>query len=219
MITKPTTTRHGGAKLRLLEATESLFAETNSDTVSIRQITRAAGANVAAVNYHFGSRDGLVSAVLDRHFEDINSERLFRLELALQQTSPSPVEGILRAFSDPWLEDVFRSEHNTRLFGALAVKITEGGGDSGHRTYRPGETPVSISFIRALQRQFPSEIYEQLEDRLNAVTSELLRLTFAEVERCKHEGFEPRIEKITEAYLKTGVGILSEDLLPLAEAG
>lgn len=219
MITKPTTTRHGGAKLRLLEATESLFAETNTDTVSIRQITRAAGANVAAVNYHFGSRDGLVSAVLDRHFEEINSERLFRLELALQQTSPSPVEGILRAFSGPWLEDVFRSEHNTRLFGALAAKILEGGNESGHRTYRPGETPVAISFVRALQRQFPTEIYEQLEDRFTAATRELFRMTFTEVERCMREGFEPRIEKITDAYLKAGVTILSEDLLPLAEAG
>jgi len=58
-----------GTKLRLIEAAEKLFAEKNVTSVSIRDITRAANANVAAVNYHFGNRDGLVAAVLGRQGE------------------------------------------------------------------------------------------------------------------------------------------------------
>lgn len=58
-----------GTKLRLIEAAEKLFAEKSTTSVSIRDITRAANANVAAVNYHFGNRDGLVAAVLGRQVE------------------------------------------------------------------------------------------------------------------------------------------------------
>ena len=47
-----------GSKGKLLDAVEILVAKNGLDSVSIRDITGAAGANVAAVNYHFGSREG-----------------------------------------------------------------------------------------------------------------------------------------------------------------
>lgn len=53
-------------RTRLLDAAERLFAERNLDAVSVRDITEAAGANTAAVHYHFGSKAGLVTAILER---------------------------------------------------------------------------------------------------------------------------------------------------------
>ena len=54
-----------GTRERILSAAEALFAERGFDTVSLRDITGAADANVAAVNYHFGSKDKLIDAVIE----------------------------------------------------------------------------------------------------------------------------------------------------------
>ena len=58
---EPTDTRES-----LLDAAESLFAEHGIQASSLRMITQRAGANLAAVHYHFGSKEGLVRAVFSR---------------------------------------------------------------------------------------------------------------------------------------------------------
>ena len=50
----------GSTKERILGAAESLFAQRGFDGASLRQLTSAAGVNLAAVNYHFGSKEKLV---------------------------------------------------------------------------------------------------------------------------------------------------------------
>lgn len=68
-----------GTKGRLLEATENLVAEKGFDGVSVRDITGLAKANVAAVNYHFGSREGLLAAVLEHRMKPLAEERITNL--------------------------------------------------------------------------------------------------------------------------------------------
>ena len=53
-------------RTRLLDAAERLFAERTYSETSLRAITTAAGANLAAVNYHFGSKERLFRAVFHR---------------------------------------------------------------------------------------------------------------------------------------------------------
>jgi AcrR family transcriptional regulator len=92
-------------KKRILDAAERLFADQGFDATSLRSITAQASVNLAAVNYHFGSKEGLIRAVLSRRIEPLNSERL-RLLDALEQGSPSraeDVEEILRCFFGPAL--------------------------------------------------------------------------------------------------------------------
>lgn len=53
---------------RIIQAAETLFAERGIEGVSLREINRTAGQlNTGAVQYHFGDRDGLVHAILDKH--------------------------------------------------------------------------------------------------------------------------------------------------------
>lgn len=67
---------------RLLDAAERLFAERGVDAVSLRAIMAAAGTNVAAVHYHFGSKERLIEALLDRHLHRIAQRRFALLDAA-----------------------------------------------------------------------------------------------------------------------------------------
>ena len=78
-MTKPLDTAAPGTRESLLDAAESLFSDRGIQAASLRAITEQAGANLAAVHYHFGSKQGLVRAVFSRRLAPLNEERLRRL--------------------------------------------------------------------------------------------------------------------------------------------
>ena len=61
---------------RLLAVAERLFARDGIDAVSVRGITIAAKANIAAVHYHFGTKTDLVRAIVERRVGEVNADRL-----------------------------------------------------------------------------------------------------------------------------------------------
>ena len=85
---------------RILDAAEQLFAEHGFDGTSIREITRAADVNVAAVHYHFGSKEAVLRGVTDRVAEPISARRAELLSDAIEAASPGApsVEMLLDAF-------------------------------------------------------------------------------------------------------------------------
>lgn len=90
---------------RIIATAEKLFTEGGEEATSLRAITRAAGVNVAAVHYHFGGRDGLLRAVLDRKIAPLNAHRLRLLDEAVASHGAQvPVPAILGAFLRPDLE-------------------------------------------------------------------------------------------------------------------
>ncbi|HTS77236.1 MAG TPA: TetR family transcriptional regulator [Bryobacteraceae bacterium] len=87
-------------KTRILDAAEKLFGKNGFDATSLRDITAEADVNLAAVNYHFQSKDSLIDAVIARRIEPVNEKRLKMLESA----GPNPnLEQILLAFLAPLL--------------------------------------------------------------------------------------------------------------------
>jgi AcrR family transcriptional regulator len=89
-------------KDRILGAAEELFALHGFAGTSLRQVTTRADVNIAAVNYHFGSKENLVNEVFRRRMDVMTASRLGQLETALQQ-SPGKLEPILAAFVEPAL--------------------------------------------------------------------------------------------------------------------
>jgi AcrR family transcriptional regulator len=88
-------------KTRLLDAAEKLFGQNGFDATSLRDITTEAQVNLAAVNYHFQSKDSLIDAVIGRRLEPVNRKRIQMLDAG----GPSPtLEQILQAFLAPILE-------------------------------------------------------------------------------------------------------------------
>jgi AcrR family transcriptional regulator len=90
---------------RLVAAAEHLFAEGGEEATSLRAVTREAISNAAAVHYHFGGRDGLLRAVLDRHLGPRQERRLRLLGRAADQYGDAvPVAVVLTAVLRPDLE-------------------------------------------------------------------------------------------------------------------
>jgi AcrR family transcriptional regulator len=93
-------------KTRILDAAESLFMEHGFEATSLRQLTTAAGVNLAAVNYHFGSKEELFQAVLTRRLDPMNQERIDLLARLEREAGGRPLscEKILSAMLIPALK-------------------------------------------------------------------------------------------------------------------
>ena len=93
---------------RLLNTALWLFAEQGFKATSLRQITQEAGANVASVNYHFGSKKEMLNELIRRRVEPLNKRRFallekYRVEAAGQSI---PLEKIFEAFFLPFFQSV-----------------------------------------------------------------------------------------------------------------
>jgi AcrR family transcriptional regulator len=88
-------------KTRILNGAEKLFGINGFDATSLRDITAEAQVNLAAVNYHFQSKDSLIDAIIERRILPINQRRFEMLEAA---GHPPSVEQVVEAFLAPLLE-------------------------------------------------------------------------------------------------------------------
>lgn len=90
-------------KTRIIEATERLVTSRSPEDLTIRQITEEAGVNLAAINYHFGSKEGLANELILRLITPLKEERIRLLEDAEKAVGgkPVPLETIIQCFFRP----------------------------------------------------------------------------------------------------------------------
>lgn len=112
---------------RLLDAAEELFAMKGFEAVSLRELTSAAKANLAAVNYHFGGKEGLIDAVLEGHMTPINQERIRRLDQILGRKKKPTVREVLEAFLEPLVERISARDSRQRLFAQFMGRMMSEG--------------------------------------------------------------------------------------------
>ena len=112
---------------RIMDAAERLFADHGFEGTSIRDIVEAAQVNLAAIHYHFRSKEALLEAVLTRRISLVNDARLERLDAAETAAAPhSPsVEEILRAFIVPTVEFAQRNEAGATFVQLMSRMFTE----------------------------------------------------------------------------------------------
>ena len=101
-------------KERIMLAAESLFAERGFESVSLRDITTEALANVAAVNYYFGTKDALIDELITQGNAPLLSARMKLLDAAEKkyQIGIVPVEVVLDAVMRPMLMQI--EDHGDR---------------------------------------------------------------------------------------------------------
>ncbi|MCF6178900.1 MAG: TetR/AcrR family transcriptional regulator [Geopsychrobacter sp.] len=109
-------------KTRLLDAAECLFSQQGFAGTSMREITTVAKANLAAANYHFGCKEDLLSAVLERRLLPLNQARNARIEQVLTEAAEANMrpktEDLLRAFIEPAMA-FCNAGHNSNAFVAI----------------------------------------------------------------------------------------------------
>jgi len=106
---------------KILDTAEHLFGDQGYAATSLRQIIAAAGVNLAAIHYHFGSKEELLDHLVMRKAGPVNVERLALLDRyeAEAGSAPVPVEKLLRAFLEPPLARIKESPDFAKLMGRL----------------------------------------------------------------------------------------------------
>jgi AcrR family transcriptional regulator len=108
-------------RTRILDVAEELFMLHGFEGTSMRLLTSRAGVNLAAVNYHFGSKDALIEALFRRRLDPMNAARiaeLARLENDAKGRPLSP-EAIIRAFVGQSLRMIEDDKGGGRNFSRL----------------------------------------------------------------------------------------------------
>jgi AcrR family transcriptional regulator len=178
---KKTGSRSG--KERILDTAERLFARHGFYGVSVRNITEAAGVDVALVNYHFGSKRELFAAVFQRRAEILNPERLARLEEVRRAALPGvpSLEDIVNSFTYPLLERSARGGPGWKSYFALVAQVNNSP-EWGPVLMTQYFDPLVERLIAALREALPEcplrEIYWGYQFLTGALT-----ITFAETGR------------------------------------
>jgi AcrR family transcriptional regulator len=133
-------------KTRILDAAEKLFGKNGFDATSLRDITAEADVNLAAVNYHFQSKDSLIDAVIARRIEPVNEKRLKMLESA----GPNPnLEQILLALLAPVF--VHHSPASLELMGRMLASPDV----FASRLFKTHLAPIVERFTNAIANALP----------------------------------------------------------------
>jgi hypothetical protein len=113
----PLTTTTG----RLLDAAEALFIERGYANVPVREIAAAAGANLGAIPYHFGTKQNLFKAVLERRVGPIQAARRESMQALMRSGRTLTVAEIIRAQVEPAFRASSASVAYRRLTGYAVI--------------------------------------------------------------------------------------------------
>ncbi|MBI2306980.1 MAG: TetR/AcrR family transcriptional regulator [Rhodocyclales bacterium] len=149
---------------RILDAAERLFMESGYEGTSMRMITGAAEVNLAAVNYHFGSKEALLREVFRRRLAWLNRERLRLLDDLEAQAKGEPLKPsvILEAFFGTLLQMGSDESLGGMTFLRLLGRTLTEPADF-IRTFFAGEyAEVVERYKRALFRALPDVPHEEI---------------------------------------------------------
>ncbi len=145
---------------RILDAAETLFAVQGIRGTSLKEITALAEVNIAAVNYHFRSKDALVRAVFERCFEPLNQERLRLLDEAEAAAGEGALtlEAVLHALFEPMVRAWQTNRNFILLVGRLQSEPDEQLSEFVQNLY----TSLIQRFVKAAGRAEPNAGESQL---------------------------------------------------------
>ena len=168
----------GSTKDRILDAAERLFAEAGYDGVSLRTITREAGVELALANYHFGPKEDLFLAVVQRRAAELNAERM-KLLAALPE--PPTLEGLIDAFARPFMAKSLRGGPGWKSYAQLIAQISTSARWT-ERVMSAQFDEVAGAFIARVRQLLPNADVKDLYWGFHFMTGAMV-ITFAETGR------------------------------------
>jgi len=112
---------------RILDTAEKLFSERGYTGTAIRDITDAAGVNVAAVNYHFRGKRNLYLEVFRRRIPALREGRLAAIRGDATGTKPESLEDVVAAFVDHFVQDLYFSEGAGHFVNLVFREVSQPG--------------------------------------------------------------------------------------------
>jgi AcrR family transcriptional regulator len=207
----PVNDTHFSTKERILGAAETLFARHGFAGASLRQVTAAANVNLAAVNYHFGSKDNLIEEVFRRRLDELNARRQAALAAAIASEAPT-LEGVLGAFIRPALELSLDPSGGHAFMRVLARAYAEH--DERLRKFLSDNYGhVLREFAAAFGRLLPHLDKEELYWRLDFITGALTHsmADFGPMKRRGQISEEAHRERAAEHLIRFAIaGLRSE---------
>jgi AcrR family transcriptional regulator len=154
-------------KDKILDAAEQFFADKGFNGTSLREITGQAEVNLAAVNYHFGSKKELIKAVMSRYMNEL-APKLESSLLALCEGDDTPnLEQVFTAFVEPLLSlNAFKDNGTSNFLQLLGRGYTDSQGFL--RWFLTTQYPNVITyFTNAVQKAYPELSAEEMFWRLH----------------------------------------------------
>ncbi|MET8703716.1 helix-turn-helix domain-containing protein [Kitasatospora sp. NPDC004723] len=186
---------------RLLAAAERLFLRRGVGQVSVRAINAEAGLNPGAVHYHFGSREGLVAALLGRELMPLWQGRLETATLNPGATGPAQVRTLVAAVAAPF-DELVQTERGRMLCRLLAQTML-----TADRPLSGSPWAGTAPFEVVLGRALPDLTVREITDRWRLAFTTLLeaygRPLAAEVDSTAEPSF-PELSTVV-AFLTAGL--------------
>ena len=165
---------------RIIDAAEKLFARRGIEGVSIRDITQAAGVNLAAINYHFGTKSALAAEVFKHCIDPLNARRLELLdevERAAGGKAPK-LERVLEAMIRPAVEGGFdNKQDNETLLRLMGRCLSEPNAEIEILVRAHFEKLIrrfDAAVLRALPGLEPEELFWRMKFMFGALHYSLL---------------------------------------------
>lgn len=162
-------------KTQILDATERLIAEKAFTGTTLRNIASAADVNLAAVHYHFGSKEELFKAAVRRIAQPVVARQLEMLNQLLQTTAVPSVEDLLTTFLTPPLEFI-SGGGSSRIIRAQFMGRCRTEPEPIQSIAREEFSASAESFLDILQRALPDQSRSQLDWKLDLVIAVLIQV-------------------------------------------
>jgi len=156
-------------RTRILDAAEELFMQHGFEGTSMRLLTTRAAVNLAAVNYHFGSKDALIEAVFRRRLDPMNAARLGALDKLESEAAGRALapEAIIRAFVGESLRMVEDAKGGGRNFIRLLGRTYTEPAKTIRALIGQMYAPTMERYKAALERALPQMPREELVWRMH----------------------------------------------------
>ncbi|MCW2241993.1 AcrR family transcriptional regulator [Azospirillum canadense] len=199
--------RQASMREAILDAAEELFSANGFRAVSMREIAQASGANLGSISYHFGSKDGLLRAIYERHSGPMNRRRGELLSEAQRIRDPDDrLAAIVRAFILPSFSESEGTEGGGARFARLRAVVMAERHEEAQKIIAETFNPINHAFIDALQACLPhlprADIVWRTHFLLGAVNYTLInpwRVTRLSNGDAKGENAEEALTQIVQA--------------------
>ena len=139
--------------LSILNAAERLFAERGYNGASIRDIAKAAGAQIASISFHHVSKETLFERVVERRASELSQLRLDALAALKTKQQPLSLEALLSAFLRPYLEKAGAGDTQWLAYARLVAMVSADA--RWHRISERCFDPTAGVFIAEIAPLFP----------------------------------------------------------------